>query len=93
MPGSTTSNRYYVVYTLESRKDGKRYIGLTTNLQKRIKEHNMGKSFSTSPRRPFKLIYAELCLNSEDAKKRERYLKTTGGRRFLAKRLRAYYSQ
>jgi len=103
MPGSTTSNpilqqscsnranKYYIVYVLESIKDKKRYIGFTTNLQKRIKEHNLGKSFSTSFRKPFKLIYAELCLNMEDAKRRESYLKTTGGRRFLAKRLRNYY--
>ena len=90
MPGSTTSN-YYVVYVLESHKDKKRYIGFTTNLQKRIEKHNQGKVFSTSPRKPFKLIYAELCLNYQDAKRREHYLKTTGGRRFLAKRLLIYY--
>jgi putative endonuclease len=103
MPSSTTSNpvlqkscsnrenKYYIVYVLESEKDKKRYIGLTTNLQRRIQEHNLGKSFSTKLRRPFKLIYAELCLNYEDAKRREHYLKTTGGRRFLAKRLKNYY--
>ena len=92
MPGSTTlMNRYYIVYVLESLKDHKRYIGFTTNLAKRIKDHNNGRSFSTNPRRPFKLIYAELCTNLEDAKRREGYLKTTGGRRFLAKRLKNYY--
>lgn len=57
---------------------------MTTNLQKRIKEHNLGKSFSTSFRKPFKSIYSELCLNLKDAKKREDYLKTTQGQRFLA---------
>lgn len=91
MPGSTTPNKYYIVYVLESLKDKKRYIGLTTNLKKRIKDNNLGKSFSTSFRKPFKLIYAELCLNLEDAKRREHYLKTTQGRRFLVKRLRNYY--
>jgi putative endonuclease len=102
MPGSTTSylkseyycypsERYYWVYVLESLKDNKRYVGLTINLAKRIREHNLGRSFSTKPRRPFKLIYAEFCLNYEDAKRREHYLKTTGGRRFLVKRLKNYY--
>lgn len=100
MPGSTTLNKrynkkykYYWVYVLESHKDKQRYIGFTTDLERRIEEHNMGKSFSTRTRRPFKLAYAELCLNIEDAKRREGYLKTTGGRRFLAKRLRSYYTQ
>ncbi len=104
MPGSTTlkpvlqyhcSNqvsKFYIVYVLESLKDKKRYIGLTTNLRKRVKEHNLGKSFSTKFSKPFKLIYAKLCLNFEDAKRRERYLKTTNGRRFLAKRLQNYYN-
>ncbi len=37
-------------------------------------------------------LYFEACLNLIDAKRRERYLKTTGGRRFLAKRLKEYYN-
>jgi putative endonuclease len=92
MPGSTTSiDVYYLVYVLESLKDGKRYIGFTTDLNKRVKEHNSGKVFSTKGRTPLILIYAELCLNKNDAQRREKYLKTTGGRRFLIKRLRLYY--
>ena len=92
MPGSTTSkNKYYIVYVLESYKDRNRYVGFTVNLKERIEKYNAGKVFSTKFRRPFKLIYAELCLNFEDAKRRERYLKTTGGWRFLAKRLKNYY--
>ncbi len=83
---------YYGVYVLESLKDNKRYVGFTTNLKKRIKDHNAGNVFSTKFRRPFKLIYAEICLNLEDAVRREGYLKTTGGRRFLAKRLKKYYA-
>ena len=38
-----------------------------------------------------KKAYFEACTNKSDAKRREHYLKTTGGRRFLAKRLIAYY--
>ncbi len=94
MPGSTTSKLiscYYWVYVLESIADKKRYIGFTNNLKKRLLEHSQGKVFSTSYRQPLKLICAELSLNIEDAKRREKYLKTTGGRRFLAKRLKSYY--
>jgi putative endonuclease len=75
---------------LESIKDGKRYIGYTNNLKKRLEEHNNKKSFSTKPRTPLKLIYFEACLNQEDAKRREQYLKGTQGRRFLGLRLIKY---
>jgi putative endonuclease len=91
MPGATTST-FYVVYTLESQVESWRYIGFTTNLQRRFKQHQQGEVFSTKFYKPFKLIYAELCTNEEDARRRESYLKTTKGRRFLSKRLKSYYS-
>jgi len=90
MPSNTTSNMFFYVYVLESIKDSNRYIGYTENLRKRIKEHNEGKSFSTKCRRPLKLIYFEGCIDKEDAKRREGYLKMTQGRRFLGLRLVHY---
>ncbi|TSC95333.1 MAG: putative endonuclease [Parcubacteria group bacterium Athens1014_10] len=99
MPGSTISKiivkqkfvAYYWVYILESVNDKKRYIGFATDIKKRIREHNSGMVVSTNYRKPLKLIYAELCLNQKDARRRENYFKRTGGRRFLAKRLKEYY--
>ena len=91
MPGATTSTVFFYVYVLESLKDKMRYIGYTTNLPKRIEEHKKGVSFATKPRLPMKLIYFEACINQDDAMRREEYLKTTRGRRFLAKRLKSYY--
>jgi len=92
MPGSTTWNhRFWYVYVLQSHKDNKRYIGFTADLRKRFREHNEGKSFATAPRRPLSLIYYEACLSQTDATRREKYLKTTGGRRFPAKRIKDYY--
>ena len=92
MPSTTTSTtRFYYVYVLESLKDSKRYIGFTTNLPERIKAHNKGLSFATKFRLPFKPVYFEGCTNEQDATRREKYLKTTGGRRFLSKRLIIYY--
>ncbi|MBI4134690.1 MAG: GIY-YIG nuclease family protein [Candidatus Sungbacteria bacterium] len=79
------------VYILESLKDGDRYVGYTTDLRRRLEEHNRGESFSTKPRMPLKLIYCEGCTDEQDAKRREGYLKTTRGRRFIAKRLKVYY--
>ena len=89
-PGATTSMVFFV-YILESLKDGKRYVGFTINLKKRLEEHKNGKVYSTKSRLPIKLLYCEICTNEEDAKRREQYLKTTRGRRFLAKRLKSYY--
>lgn len=92
MPGVTNSKMFFYVYVLESQKDKENYVGFTTDIRKRIEEHNKGLNFSTRPRRPFKLIYCELCTNENDARRRERYLKTTRGRRFLVKRLISYYA-
>lgn len=90
MPSNTTSSMFFYTYVLESAKDGKRYIGYTNNLRKRLKEHDRGDNILTRPRLPLKLIYFEGCLDGEDAKRRENYLKTTQGRRFLGLRLIQY---
>ena len=93
MPSNTTSRMFFYTYVLESLKDGDRYIGYTNNLRKRLEEHRKRLSFATKFRLPFRLIYFEGCLNSEDAKRREDYLKTTQGRRFLGLRLLQYQRQ
>ncbi len=91
MPSNTTSSMFfYYVYLLESLKDSKCYIGYTNDLKRRIEEHNKGLSSATKFRLPFRLIYFEGCLNMQDAKRRENYLKTTQGRRFLGLRLLVY---
>jgi putative endonuclease len=90
MPSRTTSRMFFYTYVLESVADGGRYIGQTANLRKRIEEHNKGKTISTKLRKPLKLVYFEGCLHSEDAKRRENYLKTSQGRRFLGLRLKEW---
>jgi putative endonuclease len=84
---------FFYVYVLESQRDKELYIGYTENLKKRIEEHNRGINFSTKFRTPFKLIYFEGCKNMKDAKRREHYLKTTQGRRFIGLRLQGYKRQ
>ena len=91
MPGRTTSKKLYWVYVFLSLKDKERYIGYTNDINTRLNEHKNGKVFSTKSRGPLRLIYLEGCLDKQDAQRREGYLKTTGGRRFLAKRLKSYY--
>lgn len=92
MPRSTTSKNIYWVYVLLSLKDKLRYIGYTEDINKRLWEHWQGLVNSTSYRKPLKLIYLEGCCEKSDAKRREKYLKTTGGARFLAKRLKNFYN-
>ena len=93
MPSNTTSRMFFCVYVLKSIKDDILYIGYTNNLVRRIEEHKKGLNFSTKFRLPFKLIYFEGCRNEMDAKRREHYLKTTQGRRFLGLRLLEYGRQ
>jgi putative endonuclease len=93
MPGNTTSSMFFYTYVLESQKDGERYIGYTANLKRRLEEHKKGLSFATKFRLPFRLIYFEGCSTQADAKRREDYLKTTQGRRFLGLRLQEYKRQ
>ena len=84
------ANLFYYTYVLLSLKDGLHYIGYTNDLRKRFHEHQQGLVFSTKPRRPLELVYYEACRNREDAEQRERYLKSTTGRRFLAQRIRRF---
>jgi len=78
------SNMFYV-YVIKSLKDNRNYIGITNNLERRIKEHNRGKSStpSTKFRGPFKLIYFEKVTNRKIAREREKFLKSGRGREFL----------
>ncbi len=73
----------YCVYVLLSLHDNGLYVGFTTDLRRRLTEHFEGKSKSTAPRRPFRLIFCEYFFSKQDAERRERYLKTTSGRRGL----------
>ena len=81
----------FYVYTLED-EEGELYHGFTTDLRKRLKEHNQGKSLSTKSR-AWRCIYYEACLEEADARRREHYLKTTQGRRLLKRRLKEYFFQ
>ena len=82
----------FYTYTLVSQKDNKYYVGYTKELKQRVMQHNKGFVESTKKRRPLKLVYYEACLNQKDALKREKYLKTTYGKRFIKNRLRNYFT-
>jgi len=78
------------VYVLLSLKDSRFYTGYTQDLKQRIEQHTLGKVGTTRNRRPLKLVYYEACLDQADALHREKYLKTTWGKRYVKNRLRIY---
>ena len=81
---------YYYAYVLLSEKDNQFYTGYTSNLRRRLEEHQTGKVTSTKYRLPIKLIYFEGCLNQQDATRREKYLKSGNGKIYLRSRLRLF---
>lgn len=78
----------FYVYVLKCKKAGQIYVGFTTDLKSRIKEHNNGEVKSTSYRRPLKLIYYEAYENRDVAQKRERQIKFGKAHIALLKRLK-----
>ncbi len=73
----------YVVYVLKSLTVNKSYVGITDNLDERLSQHNLGESFYTKRYMPWNVIYTEKFNNREEARKREKYLKSCAGRKFL----------
>ena len=80
----------FYVYVLRSFRDNNLYTGFTRNLKKRFIEHQNGQNLSTKSRIPFELIYYEAYLLEEDVLNRERYLKTSMGKRVLKKQLSSF---
>ncbi len=79
----------YYVYVLRSEKDSNLYTGFTSDLKRRFQEHNSGEVASTKHRTPLQLIYYEASRNRSDALRREKYLKTSYGKRYLKHRLKS----
>lgn len=84
--------QYWYVYVLESKKTQRWYIGSTKDLRKRILAHNTGLNKSTKYGIPWRLIYYEVSLHRNDARAREKYLKSGMGRRYLKNRLKFFFA-
>lgn len=78
---------WYYTYVLRCEKTKTFYTGATNNLEKRIEQHNKGQVCYTKNKLPIKLVYFEACLNKHNAYRRERYLKTTMGKRYIRNRI------
>jgi len=77
----------YIVLNLDNRNF---YTGYTEDLKKRITQHQNKEVFTTRNFEHFELVYYEACLNKYDAIKRERYLKSSPGKRYLKNRLKNF---
>jgi len=75
----------YKGYAIKSKNRNYIYVGLTSNLEERLQRHNSGREKTTRAYRPFELIYSEDQPTREEARKREKYLKSGVGKEFLKK--------
>ncbi len=80
----------YYVYILKSSKSGILYYGYTTDLRRRLEEHNSGKSQFTKGHMPWNLEYYSAFTNEQKAKDFELYLKSGSGKAFAYNRLVAF---
>ncbi len=73
----------YFVYVIKSEKDGSLYKGITDNLERRLKQHNLGKNRSTKGKGPYTLVYFEECQDRRSARLKEIFFKSGIGREQL----------
>ena len=69
----------WTVYILKSISTGKFYIGCTSDLNRRLDEHNAGRNLSTKSRRPWSLVYSETFAEQDPAYAREKQIKSYKG--------------
>ena len=78
----------HYVYLLESNSGvGKRYVGLSTDLKRRLEDHNSGKSSHTAKFKPWHVVTYAAFTNKTKAEEFERYLKSGSGHAFAKRRL------
>ncbi|MFC1514821.1 GIY-YIG nuclease family protein [Candidatus Omnitrophota bacterium] len=78
---------WHYTYVLLCINCGTFYTGITKDLEKRLAQHDKGYVRYTKSRLPVKLVYFEACLDKNDAYRRERYLKSGMGKRYLKNRI------
>ena len=71
------------VYAIKSLIKDYLYVGMTNDLERRLKEHNNGENRSTKAYRPFVLIYSEEFPDRTKARIKDKYLKSGVGKEFL----------
>ncbi len=82
----------YFVYVIENVADQTWYIGFTTDVARRLEEHQkkIGGEYTKRHGGEWHIIYLEGYLEKSDAIGRERYLKSGAGRLYLKKQMKHY---
>ncbi len=88
-----SDSMFHYAYILRSKRDSRWCTGYASDLRKRLKEHNDGANPSwTKGRGPFELIYFEAYKHPQDARSREKQLKSGPGKRYARERMRRFLS-
>ena len=82
-PMTNENAKNWTVYALQSLIRNYIYVGMASDLEKRIKQHNDGHERTTKPYAPFRSIFTETFPNRPLARIKEKWLKTSTGKRFL----------
>lgn len=81
-----------IVYVLRSEVDGRFYVGMTANLAQRVSDHNKGRAKSTKAYRPWKLFFFENFETRNEARQREKYLKSGYGKQWIKEKYNRSHS-
>jgi putative endonuclease len=73
----------FFVYAIKSINRNYIYVGLTDNVERRVSQHNNGYERTTKPYAPFKLIYWEKFNSRQEARQKEKFLKSGVGKEQL----------
>ena len=76
----------FFVYVIRSTVNGHFYVGFSEDIDRRLAEHNSGKTRSTKPYRPWELFFFETVSSKEEARKREVYLKSGVGKEYIKRK-------
>ena len=76
-------NGMYFTYILKSKEFPKTYVGITDDLSRRLLQHNSGLHLYTKRYMPWEIIYSEKLADRIQARKREKYFKSSSGRRWI----------
>ena len=71
----------YFVYILKSLEFDKTYVGISNDPDRRLIEHNAGKSIYTRKFKPWTIVYKEEINNRKLAREKEKYFKSAAGRK------------
>ena len=79
--------RMHYVYVLYSLSHDRTYVGMAMDCERRLHEHNSGRTRSTKAFAPWVIVHLEEYNTRAKAHDREKYLKSAAGRRWRKKHI------